>query len=436
MAPFFVVVSIISCLAASLSSPAEGSEIILTRPTFGKSPAPFRIDVESEVIHDIRQRVANAKAPVALLDQPDDGPSVQNFTAIQNFWVHHYDWLSVQRSINHRFRQFTTTVQNENSNFTEPVPLHFVHHVSPRPDAIPMLFIHGWPGSFLEVGPIIDLLTNPPNDTLPAFHVVAPSIPGFGFSPAPTRQGFGPAAAGHAFHSLMVQLKYEKYVINAGDLGAFILRYQAASYPSNVVSTICNFWVIEPNATDWARFASGQTTDDESYYMQSIHTYETQLSGYRFTYQSLPLSIAYAMTDSPLGFAMWIYNLMDRAIDHSLHTWSFEEIITWALMYLIQGPYGGFRFYKESAADGALAEFGFGTMPFVKQPTAISLFPFDIWYRLPLDWAQRQGNVKARYLHDRGGHFAAYEVPELFASDIWAFFGNVSLSGTGVFQPR
>ncbi|KAL1631824.1 hypothetical protein SLS56_004186 [Neofusicoccum ribis] len=211
----------------------------------------------------------------------------------------------------------------------------------------------------------------------------------------------------------MVQLKYEKYVINAGDLGAFILRYQAASYPSNVVSTICNFWVIEPNATDWARFASGQTTDDESYYMQSIHAYETQLSGYRFTYQSLPLSIAYAMTDSPLGFAMWIYNLMDKAIDHSLHIWSPEEIITWALMYLIQGPYGGFRFYKESAADGALVEFGFGTMPFVKQPTAISLFPFDIWYRLPLDWAQRQGNVKARYLHDRGGHFAAYEVPEL-----------------------
>ncbi|EKG18007.1 Epoxide hydrolase-like protein [Macrophomina phaseolina MS6] len=309
-----------------------------------------------------------------------------------------------------------------NSDYTEPVPLHYVHHTSPRTDAIPMLFIHGWPGSFLEVGPIINLLTNPPNASLPAFHVVAPSIPGFGFSPAPTRSGFGPKEAGHAFNSLMMQLNYTKYVINGGDLGAFVLRHQAASYPSNVVSTICNFWLIQPNATDLSRFASNQTTEDESYYIQGVQAYQNERSGYRYVHQTEPLSISYAMTDSPIGYAMWIYSLMNGATDRRVRNWSPEEVITWTLMYLIQGPYGSLRFYKEAVSDGDWVGFGFGDFPFVEQPTAISLFPYDLWYRLPLDWAQRRGNVTARYLHDRGDHFPAYGTPELFASDIWAFF--------------
>ncbi|PSN65049.1 alpha/beta-hydrolase [Corynespora cassiicola Philippines] len=399
---------------------------------FGDAPTPFQLEVNQDFIDQTHQKVALSRAPVALDDVTDDGPSVDDYNAIRDYWVNNYTWDSVQQSINDRFHQFTTTVRNEDSDYTEPVPLHYVHHTSPREDAIPMLFIHGWPGSFLEVGPIIDLLTNPPNNSLPAFHVVAPSIPGFGFSPAPIRAGFGTREAGHAFHSLMMQLNYTRYVINGGDLGAFVLRHQAASYPSNVVSTICNFWLIQPSEEDMTRLALNQVTEDERFYIQGVARYQTQNSGYRYVHQTQPLSLAYSMTDSPIGFAMWIYSLMNTAFDPSVGSWKPETVITWALMYLIQGPYSALRFYKESVIDGDWS-FKFGEFPFVKQPTAISLFPYDLWYRLPLDWAQRRGNVTARYIHDRGGHFAAHEVPEIFASDIWDFFGNKSLSAVDIF---
>lgn len=226
------------------------------------------------------------------------------------------------------------------------MPLHFVHHRSNRADAIPLLFIHGWPGSFQEVGNILNGLTDPPDASLPAFHVVAPSIPGFGFSPAPRKPGFGPREAGNAFNSLMLQLNYTRYVIQGGDFGGVILRFMAADHPSSVVSVLDNFWLISPNATDLSRYQQGLTTADENTTIFSLNTYDTQLSGYRLIQQTLPLQLAVGMTDSPIGFAMWIYTLMFFAVDH--YVWTPKEIITWSMLYYIQGPYGGMRFYKES----------------------------------------------------------------------------------------
>ncbi|KAH7110582.1 Alpha/Beta hydrolase protein [Dendryphion nanum] len=416
-----------------LPSVANASGVPNIQAVFGDAPGSFQLNVDQAFIRQTHQKVSLSRAPLTIPDGSNDGPSVEDYNAIQSYWVNNYNWESVQQSINSRFHQFTTTVKNENSDYTEPVPLHYVHHISPRADATPMLFIHGWPGSFLEVGPIIDLLTNPPNTSLPAFHVVAPSIPGFGFSPAPVRTGFGTKEAGHAFHSLMTQLNYTKYVINGGDLGGFVLRHQAASYPSNVVATMCNFWLIQPNSTDMTRLALDKVTEDERFYIQGVTKYQNEMSGYRYVHQTQPLSLAYSMTDSPIGFAMWIYSLMKVASDPSVGSWNPETVITWALMYFIQGPYSSLRFYKEAVADGDWT-FAFGEFPFVEQPTAISLFPYDLWYRLPLDWAQRRGNVTVRYLHDRGGHFAAHEVPEIYASDVWNFYGNKSLSGVNAFQ--
>ena len=334
-------------------------------------------------------------------------------------------------------RQYTTIVQPYDSNYTAPVPLHFVHHKSPRSDAIPLLFVHGWPGNYLEVSNIIGLLTNPPNDTLPAFHVVAPSIPGFAFSPAPVEPGFGPIAAAHTFNALMKKLGYSRYVAQGGDWGGVIIRYQAAFYPESIITILDNLFAIQPNSTDLARFAANQTTAEESAYINNINVFETQDSGYRFIQQTQPLSLAYALTDSPLGMTMWIEKLIEGAIDFSIPTtpvrFNASELITWTLMYYIQGPYAASRIYKEAVTDGAWSGFGFGSLPYIAQPIAITEYPHDIWYGLPLDWAQRGGNVKTRFVHDRGGHFAAYEVPELLAGDIWSWFGNREASGTEVF---
>ena len=246
-----------------------------------------------------------------------------------------------------RYKQFTTTVTAPGFNYSDPVPLHFVHHKSSRADAIPLLFIHGWPGSFREVDHILDGLVDPGNASLPAFHVVAPSIPGFGFSPAPTKPGLGSREAGSAFNELMHQLGYPRYVIQGGDLGGITLRYMAGNYPSSVLSVLSNFWFIPPNATDRQRYNEHLTTPDETFVIEGLDQANDLGSGYRLEQLTMPLQLAVAQTDSPLGFAMWIYDFMRAAVEPS-YVWTPEEIITWAMMYYIQGPYGGFRFYKET----------------------------------------------------------------------------------------
>ncbi|KAF5599105.1 epoxide hydrolase [Fusarium pseudocircinatum] len=417
----------------SLCASSETFSLPNVNATFVKSPKPFQIHVDRGFIEDTRQRAAHTRSPL-FINESSDGPGAENFTSVRNFWVNEYDWNATEASINRRFEQFTTIVEPEIDNVTHSVPLHFVHHRSPRSDAIPLLFIHGWPGSFLEVGNIIKHLTNPPNSSVPAFHVVAPSIPGFGFSPAPMQPGFGPAAASYAFNELMLQLGYSRYVIQGGDFGGVILRYQAHNFPKNVISALSNFWIIQPGNNDLRRLTQGEATPDEVTYIKIIENYENQGSGYRLIMSTEPLTLANGMTDSPLGNAMWMYSIMKRVIDPAIMAWTPEEIITWSMMYWIQGPYGGMRFYKEVQNDGGFETLDFGTLPLVEVPVAISQFPYDLTYRMPLDWAKRGGNVLKRTIHDHGGHFAAYEVPDLLLHDIWSWFGDKEGSGTKAFD--
>ncbi|KAF4340305.1 epoxide hydrolase [Fusarium beomiforme] len=416
-----------------LGAPSEIFSVPNINATFSKIPKPFTIHVDRGFIEDTRQRVVHTRVPL-FINVTSDGPSAENFTNVRDFWANEYDWNKTEASINKRLKQFTTIVEPVINNVTHTVPLHFVHHRSSRPDAIPLLFIHGWPGSFLEVENIIGPLTNPPNASLPAFHVVAPSIPGFAFSPAPQQPGFGPVEASHTFNELMLQLGYSKYVIQGGDFGGVILRYQAHQFPKHVISALCNFWIIQPRNSDLGRLAQGEATPDEIAYINIIEKYEIQGSGYRLMSSTEPLTLAYGMTDSPLGNAMWMYSIMSRVIDPDIMAWTPEEIITWSMMYWIQGPYGGMRFYKEVQNDGGLETLEFGTLPLVEVPVAISQFPYDLTYCMPLEWAKRGGNVLKRTVHNHGGHFAAYEVPNLLLHDIWSWFGDKETSGTKAFH--
>ena len=201
----------------------------------------------------------------------------------------------------------------------------------------------------MEVGNIIDGLTNPPNDSTPAFHVVAPSIPGFAFSPAPKKTGFGPKEAANAFNSLMLQLGYYKYLVQGGDFGGIILRHMAVTYPEHVVSALCNFYTVAPNETDWKRYRAGQTSEEENTSIQKYSTYVTKESSYRYQQSQRPLTLAIGMTDSPVGNAMWIYDLMQNSVD--IHRWTPSEIISWTMMHQIPGPYSGMRFYLESQKE-------------------------------------------------------------------------------------
>ncbi|KAI0126793.1 Alpha/Beta hydrolase protein [Xylariales sp. AK1849] len=391
--------------------------------TFGDSPTPFNIRVDQRFIEETTVRASLTRFVVEF-NQTGlvDGPRVCNASTIADYWVNDYDWPAVEDALN-----------KDRSNYADAVPLHFVHHRSHRKDAIPLLFIHGWPGSFLEIGPLMNFLTHPPNDSVPAFHVVAPSIPEFAFSPAPANPGYGYIEAAHSFEALMQQLGYNQYVIQGGDAGGIIMRYQAYLYPKSVISGLNNFCVVSPSVSDMQRYYTDNCTADERYVIELHNSFIQNSWAYGHIQQTRPLRLAHAMTDSPVGLAMWIYDALWPAVwDRSV--WTPKEIITWTMIHWIQGPYAAFSIYKEGAQGGTFNLTHFFDLPFVTQLVAMSDFPKDLWYRTPIEWAERSGNVKVRYLHEIGGHFPAWENPDLLLEDIWAFFGDLHLSNTRVFR--
>ncbi|KAH8660106.1 Alpha/Beta hydrolase protein [Xylariales sp. PMI_506] len=429
-----------------MSSLMEGSHTLTDEElnlnftaTFDDAVTPFTVSVKKEFLKLTKLKASLTRfAEYQDQYESEDGPFNEQAKIIAKYWAEDHDWSTVEAKINSRFRQFTTIVYtknlpNNNNNYPGPIPLHFVHHRSPRADAIPLLFVHGWPGSFLEVENLLDSLTNPPSASHPAFHVVAPSVPGYGFSPAPRRRGFGYRQAGATFHALMAKLGYDRYVFQGGDLGDFVNRYAAADFPGSVVSGLSNFWIVPPDAEDLARLAAGEVSADERCWMEGHQAFITKGWGYGFVQQTQPLRLAAGLTDSPVGLAMWIYYALAKCVpDPSV--WTPELVVTWTMMHWIPGPYGGFGMYKNGAKDGTISTQQIGlNLPYIHQPIAISEFPYDSWYRLPLQQALRAGNVKQRKVHTRGGHFAAFDAADLLLEDIWQFFGDKELSGTKIF---
>jgi pimeloyl-ACP methyl ester carboxylesterase len=315
--------------------------------SFGSSPTPMIIDVDPRFIAETRLKASLTRNPIDIYLLPfTEGIPSHNLTAIREYWVNQYNWSVVQDNLNADFNHFTTTVGPLPStyNYTRPVPLHFVHHRSTRSNAIPLLFIHGWPGSFLEVAKILEPLTQPPPE-VPAFHVVAPSIPGFGFSPAPTGPGFGLIEAGAAFNDLMGQLGYDHFVVQGGDLGSHTARYMAAMFPESVVSILSNLYNVNPSATDLARQAQGETTAEENAYIDFIEQSEPFYNAFWGIQETVPLQVAILLGDSPVGNIAWTYLGM-RSFSPG-YFWEIEELITWGMMLYIQGPYGSVRIYAE-----------------------------------------------------------------------------------------
>jgi epoxide hydrolase-like protein len=327
------------------------------RATFTEAITPFNVSVNEDFLKLTRLKVSLTRF-VDDLNLPDftDGPPTRVAKSVAAYWTEEYDWRKIEGSINSRLSQFTTIVNPSRSpaNFTSPVPVHFVHHRSKRRDAIPLLFVHGWPGSFLEVEPIISSLTDPPDESLPAFNVVAPSIPGYGFSPTPQTTGFGYRAAGATFHALMLKLGYSKYVFQGGDAGDFINRYAAHDFPDSVVSGLSNFWVIPPNDSDLERFRTKETSEDEDYIVTHLDNFFSSGWGYGQIQQTRPLKLASGLMDSPVGLAMWIYDSVAKGEPDS-GLWTEERIITWTMMHWINGPYGAFSLYRNGAKVSLIA---------------------------------------------------------------------------------
>ncbi|KAK8059261.1 hypothetical protein PG996_009191 [Apiospora saccharicola] len=388
------------------------------KAAFSSAITPFNVSVDEAFLNMTVLKASLTRFVDDTPGQPEftDGPPKRVVQNIASFWTSEYSWRRVETDMNSRFRQFTTVVSVPHTSFNDtPIPLHFVHHRSPRADAIPLLFLHGWPGSFLEVEPPHRLAHQPSQR-----------------QPARLPPGMGAKVMGAAFDALMREkLGYHRYVIQGGDFGALIARVMAIAHPDGVAALHSYFWVMNPAQADLERYITGAATAEERGFIEANQRFDHALWPTFGTLSALrPRKLAAALADSPVGLAVWIYDLLRPVTwGDADRVWTPERVVTWAMMQWIPGVYATLALAEYFAQEGLLSTAGFDVFPYVTQPVAISEFPLDIWYGLPLDWAQRRGNVQMRLVHDRGGHFPTLDAPDLVLADLWAFLGSGSIRG-------
>lgn len=302
----------------------------------GPTPTPFEISVPDSLLTFIHDRVRTARLPPPINHTGNSNPVAhglpyETLTAIQDHWLKSYNWRSVEARINRTLKQFTVPISHDG----EDLCVHFAHHRSPRPDAIPLIFVHGWAGSFLEIEKIVTALTHPPSERAQAFHVVAPSLPGIGFSSAPKNANFPPKKIAAVFDKLMGILKYDNYIAQGGDWGSFVCRYLAIEYPKRCVGIHLNFVVALPpilwkNPLELMYLLTRWMTPYQKRMLQRMMWWREEEYGYAQIMSTKPMTIAYALTDSPLGFVAWIRDKLGVLVDG--YVWTEEEVITMTMV--------------------------------------------------------------------------------------------------------
>lgn len=311
-------------------------------PFHATTPVPFTLSVDPAFIKETVYKAKHYRPSIDLLDGNTsnggwlEGPPREDMVALAKHWGQSYDWQHIQRDINSNFSHFAVNVQSGDGPNSH-IPIHFVHERSATKDALPLLLLHGWPSTHLEWSKVIGPLVSPTDRHAQAFHVVAPDLPGFGFSPAPKYSSLGPRRMGEAFHQLMDQLGYKKYGVIGTDIGWTVGLTMADSLPDNVVGYLSDFWVAPPNSTDMERFAQNTTTEEETQYISAYQEWFGYHSSYSTVHQQAPLAIGQAMSDTPVGFAGWMWHLVHTVSDG--RKYSFDELITDAMM-LVSVPHG------------------------------------------------------------------------------------------------
>ncbi|WP_026413262.1 epoxide hydrolase family protein [Actinomadura oligospora] len=369
---------------------------------------PFRIDVPAGDLEDLRVRLAGTRWPDEL---PGTGWSygVPSSYAqeLAEYWRTGFDWRRQEAALN-EFPQFTTEIDGQN--------IHFLHVRSPEPDALPLILTHGWPGSVAEFMKVVGPLTDPRahgGDPADAFHVVAPSLPGFGFS-GPTREtGWSPRRVARAWAELMSRLGYERYGAQGGDTGAVVSPELGRVAPDNVVGVHVN------GALGFPTFAPDEMEGLTEVELGRLAQYSDQdRAGYAMIQSTRPQTLAFGLNDSPAGQLAWIvekfkewtdpaHDLPEDAVDR-------DQLLTDVSIYWFTGTAASSsRLYREGAADWG--------RPVEKSdvPTGVAVFPGDPGVRRI---AEREHNVVHWSEFDRGGHFAAMEAPDLLVTDVRAFF--------------
>jgi pimeloyl-ACP methyl ester carboxylesterase len=395
----------LSCLVcAVLASPS----LVLAQSSDPAAVVPFTIRVPDAVLEDLDERLARTRFPGEIPGQGwARGTPVDYLKALTTYWRDQFDWRAQERRLN-GFEQFTTVVDGVN--------MHFIHQRSRHPGALPLLLTHGWPGSIVEFEKIIGPLTDPTahgGRAEDAFHVVAPSLPGFGFSGHPTEPGWGPPRMAGALAQLMARLGYDQYGAQGGDWGAIINTQLALARPEHLVGLHLNFCTgggaapegLPQAELDRIRQRQVERADDGAY---------SQIQGTR------PQTLGYGLTDSPAGTAAWIVEKFFTWSDVKAspeEKFTKDELLTNITLYWAMGTQtSSAQIYYENSHDSGARLTGR-----VEVPTACAVFPKEIFYA-PRRALENRYNLVRWTEMPRGGHFAAMEEPELLVEDIRAFF--------------
>lgn len=378
------------------------------------SISPFTINIPDERLEDLRSRLRAARWPKPVDGEAwSDGTDLQFLQRLTEYWLNGFDWRAQEKRLN-GLPQFTVTVDAQE--------IHFVHLRGSGPAPLPLILTHGWPGSFAEMGQVIPLLADPQahgGDPADAFHVVVPSLPGYGFSPAPTAPGVSSRRIADLWRGLMAKLGYTLFALQGGDIGAGVSVWTARLFPERVLGVHLNFIPFgyrPPVGNDLPPISL-----EEQAYLDKLGAWTAEEGAYAHLHGTKPQTLSYALTDSPLGLAAWIVEKFRGWSDCNgdvEQAFGFDTLLTDISLYWFGDEINGsLRLYKENR----LARLSFNPGERVATPLGVALFPRELPMP-PRTWVERAFDVRRWTVMPRGGHFAALEQPDLLVEDIRAFF--------------
>jgi epoxide hydrolase len=381
----------------------------ITTPQQDAQVQPFRIEIPEAQLVDLADRIDRTRWP----DEPRDigwtrGVPLEYLRGLAEYWRTNFDWRMQEEWLN-EIPQFTTTIDGQT--------VHFLHVRSPEEDALPLIATHGWPGSFVELRDLVGPLTNPVShgaDPADAFHLVVPSVPGYAFSLPKHDTGWTDARVAKTWSQLMTQLGYEHYGAHGGDFGAKVSRQLGLLEPDRVVGVHLTEITGSPS-----REEADMANPAEKKSVEASERYQRELSGYAYLQSTRPQTLAYSLSDSPVGQLAWIVEKFRDWTDSSEEpedAINRDQMLTIVTLYWLTCSGGS---SAHVYADGAASWFAEEEPSTV--PTGVALFPRNITYPIRRI-AERKNKIVHWTEFDRGGHFPAMEQPDLLVDDLRTFF--------------
>jgi pimeloyl-ACP methyl ester carboxylesterase len=407
-----------SMLRANPAAAAEGDAI-----------RPFRVNVPEEALVDLRRRISATRWPgPETVKDSSQGVQLATMLQLARYWATEHDWRKIEAKLN-ALPQFTTEIDG--------LDIHFIHVRSKHENALPLIVTHGWPGSVIEQLKIIDPLTNPTAhgaSALDAFHLVIPSLPGHGFSGKPTAPGWTPMSVARAWATLMQRLGYTRYVAQGGDWGNAVSEVMALQQPPGLLGIDTNMAATVPADVSKALSVGGPPpaglSADEKHAWDQLDDFYKHGLAYAQEMSNRPQTL-YGIADSPVGLAAWMldhdirsYGMISRVFDGKTEGLTRDDVLDNVTLYwLTNTGISSARLYWDTSQISTGG--GFFDVRGVTMPVAVSAFPDEI-YAAPRSWAERAYPKLVYYNRlDMGGHFAAWEQPQLFSGEMRAAFKSL-----------